>query len=103
MTIRTRHSKDEMMMDAPGTGDILIRVSQHQLELIAAVLFVTKLGPRPYEQAALEMMSTIEDVFCDDPDAIANAFINVGADIDIVDDFGNVLNTLSADNIVIRV
>lgn len=100
MTIHTRPSTAGAS-NVQGTGPITIRVTATQLELMASLLFITKLGVRPYEQAAFELLTTIEEVL--GQDIAADSFMVVAPEFDVIDDNCNVVATYEAENITIRV
>lgn len=60
MKIRSRPDDDSEI--AIGSGEFLIAFSDEQLELIAALLWCTRLGNRPYEVAASEILDILEIV-----------------------------------------
>lgn len=71
-------------------GITLEALTDHELELIAAILWVTRLGKgvSPHRDAAFSLMTKIEelkgDKFCED------AAIDVDMKIDIIDSNGNI-------------
>jgi len=59
MTIRTRPSQNGIEI-AP--GETLLILNQEQVELIAALLCMVKLGHRPYQNAALELSEMLDEL-----------------------------------------
>lgn len=56
--IRTRPTENEIA----GDGDFLIAMSIEEVMLIGSLLGMIKLGPRPYQQAALNLMDALEEL-----------------------------------------
>lgn len=60
--IRTRPNFGDSEPAVFGSGQYTIAITQEQLELIAAFTGMIKLGARPYENAAFDLLTTIEEL-----------------------------------------
>ena len=71
--IRTRPSSADMIA---GDGEFLIAISQDELTLLGALLGMVRLGHRPYQQAAMNLLDAIEDI-TDDQEFCSTALADV--------------------------
>jgi len=60
--IRTRSNSSDTIA---GDGDFIIAMSIDELILIASLLGMVKLGQRPYQIAALNLMDSLEELTAD--------------------------------------
>ena len=81
MVIRTR---DLPGPDIYGDGEHIIAMDQMQLELLAAFLGMVKLGQRPYQEAAMRLLETIEEI-TDDVDFCSYALGEIEPILEIHD------------------
>ena len=63
MVIKTRKEQDIAII---GDGEFIIALTSNQLELIGAMMGMIKLGNRPYQKAAYEIICMLEDLTGDD-------------------------------------
>ncbi len=56
--------KSKRFRDVAGSGPYLLHMTREQLELVAAVLYVTRLGVgSKYRQAASTLIDVVEEIF----------------------------------------
>ena len=63
MVIKTRKDPG---VNIVGTGDFIMALTSDQLELIGALIGMVKLGDRPYQEAAFEIIEMLSDLTGDD-------------------------------------
>jgi len=59
--IRTRKDPADEI-EIVGTGNFIMALDTDQLELMGALLGMVKLGPAPYQQAALKLLNYLEEL-----------------------------------------
>lgn len=74
---------------AIGSGSITLHLTDHQMELIAALMGNCRLGQGTYSQAAFEILEMIEDEFGSDYVADASDLVNL--EVTIEDHTGSVV------------
>lgn len=82
--IRTRFTPED---EIAGTGDFIIAMSIDELILIGSLLSLVKLGQRPYQIAALNLMDTLE-VLTADQDFALTSLTEVQPTFEILDPNG---------------
>lgn len=76
---------------------VLEWLTEHELELISSLLWITRLGARtPYSNAATTLMNKIERLR--DVDFGENSAIKVDLEIDVIDQQGFVTSTIGYRN-----
>lgn len=74
-----------------GSGNYTIKMDFEELQLIAAVLFITRLGSgSPYRDAALKLLTTLEQGLFDS-DFTAEAGDDVDLSISVLSDDGDTI------------
>jgi len=97
MTIRTRANPLDMTDMVVGHGPHIIAMSDEQLELLAALLGMVKLGSvRPHQIAALELLDSIETL-TDDPDYPSRALALIQPMLEVYDDQYTMVRRYDAD------
>lgn len=91
--IRTRPDED-----VAGYGDILIAISQEELELIGAMIGMIRLGKTPYQSAAMRLIDTMEQVTLDD-DWTSTALGLVAPVLEVRDDDFDIIARYDEDHI----
>jgi len=80
-----------------GTGNITLQLDSAELELIAALIYHTRLGQRtPYSVAAYTLLSKVTDTFGDD--FCDDAAASVDLQVTIEDDQGGVVLSTKSGN-----
>lgn len=98
MVIKTRADSQDDDIHL-GTGKFSLRLTEDQLRLIAAFLYITKLGHGGWNQEAYQIVSAIEDVSHDD--FIEESFEYVQPFFSVTDDKDNIVETYSGNDIII--
>jgi hypothetical protein len=78
--IRTRPSEDLIV----GDGEYVIAMSIEEITLLGALLGMVKLGQRPYQVAAMNLLDALEDI-TDDQDFSTNALADVQPILEVRD------------------
>jgi hypothetical protein len=84
-----------------GSGPYSLNLTYEELEYIAALLYVTRLGTEVYKTAAFNLLNAIEDG-CG-PDFVETAAGSVCAAVSILDDDGEVTQEIDSDHFCIEV
>ena len=85
-----------------GAGAFAMRMSFEELEFIAGILHVTRLGTAQYQNAAYTLMTTIEDLFGSDFTTDSAAKINLHVS-HVGDDGFTILNQFSGADVILEV
>jgi len=84
-----------------GSGPYTMKFELQDLELIGALLFITRLGNGTYKMAAYNMINSIESLLGED--FLEEASANVTPVFSVVDDRGDIIEQHSHDDICIEV
>ena len=97
MKILSRPKEDEL-----GTGAFTLKVDMEELQLIGALVYITRLGVgSPYRKAAYNLMSALEDQFGDDFTEESSDVVDLS--VSQVDDSDTVLQQFHHTEIVLEV
>lgn len=95
-------SRPEEDIDIVGSGPFLMRFDIEELQLIASLLFVTRLGKGDlYKEAAFRLMDNIDTMMGDD--FMEESADDVNAYFSVVDDQDNILASHHFTDICIEV
>jgi hypothetical protein len=96
MKIRSRATPETF-----GEGDYTFNLSFEEVQLIAAFLYVTRLGEGVYKPAALSLLNMFEDAF--DEDFNMEASEDVGLSVSVVNEHGTIIDTFDDDHFILEV
>ena len=81
--IRTRQDFEDDLAIA-GNGEYVIARTLEERQLMSALVCMTKLGQRPYQKAAYNLLEAIEDL-TDDSDFAVNALDDIAPVLEVID------------------
>jgi hypothetical protein len=84
-----------------GEGEFTLRMTVEELQVISAMLYVTRLGPGTYQRASMKLMGTIEQIT--DKDFQARAADDVDLHVTQVDDSERTVAILNRYQIILEV
>lgn len=84
-----------------GSGPYLMRMTYEELQFIAAMLYVTRVGHGIYQDAVFKLLNTVEEMT--DEDFVEESSTDVCASFSVLDHRGDIIEQHSFDNICIEV
>lgn len=86
-----------------GEGPYSMRLSFEELELLAALLYVIRIGDGIYQDAALQLLTTVEELSDGDHEFLEDSANIVNLTVSVLDDDDDIIEQHSYENICIEV
>ena len=84
-----------------GDGEYTLKLTFEQLEFLASMAYLTRLGDGEYKAAVFDLINTLEEAF--DEDFLEEAFDNVSPNFSVVDDGGDTIDSYHGNQICIEI
>lgn len=86
-----------------GEGPYSMRLSFEELELLAALLYVIRIGDDVYQHAALQLLTTVEELSDGDQNFLEDSANIVNMQFSVIDDDDDIIEQHSYENICIEI